>query len=85
VSTEEERARLYREQCAERALHRASLCARLAGDLEAAQAVRDAWAPLLPDPSDGFDCLDPPAPARPSWASRAPGNVELPNYLKSPS
>jgi hypothetical protein len=80
--TEEERAVLYREQCAQRARFRAHTFAGLAGDPAAATAVRAAWAPLLPNPLDGWDCPCPAEPARPAWASRVPGSVELPNYLK---
>jgi hypothetical protein len=79
--TEEERAVLYREQCAQRARFRAGLFARLAGDPAAATAVRESWAPLLPDPLDGWDCPCPLGPARPAWAPRVPGDIELPEYL----
>ena len=82
MSVEEERARAYREQCATRERFRASLCARLAGNAPAAEAVRDAWAPLLPDAYDGWDCPDPPAPARPAWAASVPADIELPAHLK---
>jgi hypothetical protein len=82
VTEEERRALLFREQSRTRARFRASLCAGLAGDVTAAAAVTDAFAPLLPDPLDGWDCPDLPAPARPAWAARVPGSVELPNYLK---
>lgn len=82
MTVEEERALLYRQQCAERARFRAGLCSRLAGSPAAAEAVSEAWTPLLPDPLDGWDCPDSPAPARPAWAARVPGGVELPEYLK---
>lgn len=81
MTEEERRAALYREQCAQRARFRAVLAAGLAGDTTAATAVREAWAPLLPNQLDAWDCPCPPEPPRPSWASKVPGDVELPNYL----
>lgn len=80
--TEEERAALFREQCANRLRWRQQTFARLAGDPAAAERVRAAWAPLLPDPLDAWDCPCEPEPARPAWASRVPGDIELPEYLK---
>lgn len=82
MTEEERRAALYREQCRNRARFRASLCARLTGDETAAMAVRDAFAPLLPAPLDGWDCPGPAQPTRPAWADRLPGFVERPNHLK---
>jgi hypothetical protein len=82
VTVEEQRAALYRLQCVNRARFRAGLAAGLAGDTSAAVAVREAWAPLLPNPLDAWDCPCPPEPSRPSWASKIPADVELPVYIK---
>jgi hypothetical protein len=82
MTEEERRAAAFREQCVTAARSRAALFARLTGDPAAAAAVRASWAPLLPDPLDGWDCPDPPTPARAAWASRVPGDIELPEYLK---
>jgi hypothetical protein len=80
--TEEERALLYREQCAARASARAAQFAALAGDSSVVAATQAAWAPVLRQPADAWDCQEPPEPARPAWAARVPGDVELPEYLK---
>jgi hypothetical protein len=80
--TEEERAVLYREQCAARATARAARFAALAGDTAAAATVTAAWSALLPQPSDAWDCPCEPEPPRPPWAGGVPGYIELPEYLK---
>lgn len=79
---EAERAAAFRAQCVACQRFRAVRWQALAGDPTAAAAVRAAWAPILPDPADGWDCPPVPVPARPSWADRVPGDVELPEYLK---
>jgi hypothetical protein len=82
MTEEERRAAAFRKQCVTAARSRAALLARLTGDPAAATAVREAWAPLLPDPLDAWDCPCPPEPARPAWVARVPGDIELPEYLK---
>lgn len=82
AAPEEERAALFRQQCVNRLEWRAQQAARLQGDPVAAAAVRAAWEPLLPAAMDAWDCPDPIEPARPAWADRVPGEIELPEYIK---
>jgi hypothetical protein len=82
MTEEERRAAAFREQCENQALARVRRAQALAGDPAAAAAGRASWAPLLLNPVDGWDCPCPPEPARPAWVGRAPGDIELPNYLK---
>jgi hypothetical protein len=79
---EEERAAAFRAQCAARLQSLLERATRLRGDTAAAAAVSAAWAPVLPDPLDAWDCPCPTEPARPAWANRIPGDIELPEYLK---
>jgi hypothetical protein len=81
--TEEERAALFRQQCANRAASRRERFAQLAGDPAAAAAVTAAFSPLLPAPLDSWDCPPRLEPGRPAWADRVPADVELPEYMKA--
>lgn len=80
--TETERAELHRQQCANRAAWRAAIATRLAGAPAAAARITAAFEPLRPQPGDARDCPDPPAPQRPGWVGRVPGDIQLPEYLR---
>lgn len=82
MTGEERRAEAFRVAQMERYRGRLEFARALRGDPVRARAVRDAWAPLLPDPVDGWDVPCEPEPARPAWVARVPGDVELPEYLK---
>ena len=82
--TEDDRAVAYRQQCANQTAYRQREQEALAGDPVAAAAVRLAWAPVLPQSLDAWDCPPEPEPPRPAWVGRVPANVELPEYLKHP-
>jgi hypothetical protein len=81
--TEAERATAFRAQCATRAAFRAGRAVALRGDDTAASRVAAAFAPLRPQATDNWDCIDPPEPPRPSWLGRVPGDIELPEHLKT--
>lgn len=84
MSTEQERASLFRQQCANRAQWRRDQLAALQGDDTAAARVASGFAPLLRSPDDAWDCLDPEDVEipRPNWLSRVPGDIELPEHLQ---
>jgi hypothetical protein len=82
VTEEERRAAVLRQQCANRARWRQRQAERFAGDPAAAASVRTAFAPLLPDPIDAWDCPPPQEAVPGPWLGHVPGDVELPEYLK---
>jgi hypothetical protein len=82
MTEEERRAAAFRQQCANRAGWRQRQAVALAGDPAAGASVRAAFAPLLPDPQDAWDCPPPPETVPGPWVGHVPGEVELPEYLK---
>jgi hypothetical protein len=83
MTEEEQRAAAYRAQCERRIAYQERQLANLAGNDTAAQAVRDAWEPILCrdiQPRTACDVLDDPCPV--PTPPRVPGWIELPERYR---